>query len=178
MPGEKFFGLNRTTVLLCSVLLDVSTGLRDAGFRATFVAFGSTPSFSEVVFLPFPPSVWSVLQTHAQSVHTLALTNNTKNSNIVTHVPSVSHVEQHLGAHKHNFFPPQQGRSQFPCCFSWEELLLRCRERERTLSVSITSKAVWLRKLLAFWNSNGDILHLYKLARHSEIVPLINNLKL
>lgn len=104
VPGEKWFGLNRTTVLLCSVLLDVSTGLRDAGFRATFVAFGSTPSFSEAVFLPFPPSVWSVLQTHAQSVHTLALTNNPMNSNIVTHVPSVSHVE-HLGAHKHIFFP-------------------------------------------------------------------------
>lgn len=133
MPGEKWFGLNRTTVLLCSVLLDVSTGLRDAGFRATFVAFGSTPSFSEAVFLPFPPSVWSVLQTHAQSVHTLALTNNTKNSNIVTHVPSVSHVEQHLGAHKHNFFPPQQGRSQFSLL-----LQLNCwgaeGERERCLS--------------------------------------------
>lgn len=33
-------------------------------------------------------------------------------------------------------------------------------------------------KPLAFWNSNVDTLHLYKPARHSEIVPLINNCKL
>lgn len=43
---EKWFRLNRTTVLLCSVLLDASAGLRDAGSRATFVAFGSAPTFS------------------------------------------------------------------------------------------------------------------------------------
>lgn len=135
MPGEKWFGLNRTTVLLCSVLLDVSTGLRDAGFRATFVAFGSTPSFSEAVFLPFPPSVWSVLQTHAQSVHTLALTNNTKNSNIVTHVPSVSHVEQHLGAHKHIFFPHNRGVHSFLAASAERSYCWGAEgERERCLS--------------------------------------------
>lgn len=43
---EKWFGLNGTTVLFCSVLLDVSAGLRVAGSRATFVAFGSPPDFT------------------------------------------------------------------------------------------------------------------------------------
>lgn len=44
VPGEKWFLLNRTTVLVSSA------GLRDSGSRATFVAFGSAPSFSEVPF--------------------------------------------------------------------------------------------------------------------------------
>lgn len=73
VPGEKWFLLNRTTVLMSSA------GLRDSGCRATFVAFGSAPSFSEVLFASsffslF--SVWSALQAHAKqkSAHAFTFT--------------------------------------------------------------------------------------------------------
>ena len=52
------------------------------------------------------------------------------------------------------------------------------RERESELSVSVTSKAAGLRNHSPFRNRNGDMLDFCKLARHSEHVPLINNLKL
>lgn len=84
---------------------------------------------------------------------------------------------QHLPAHKH-FFLTRQWRSELTSYFCVERNDCWGAEGERKLSVSVTSKAVELRKLVAFKNSNGDILHFCKLARHSEIVPLINSLKL
>lgn len=87
----------------------------------------------------------------------------------VTQVPSLNHVVTTCASSQTHF--STTGAFTFSSLHGWEEWLLRGRAKERKLSVSITSKAVWLRK-------PGDTLHLYKLARHSEIVPLINNLKL
>lgn len=50
-------------------------------------------------------------------------------------------------------------------------------EGKSKLSINIASKPVGLRKLLAFRNSDGDMLHPCKLAGHSKIVPLVNNPK-
>lgn len=128
-----------------------------------------------------PFSVWLVLQTHAQPVTTHSLTHNAKSSHVVTHVPSlcVSHVDTHNIFQLTNiFFLTRQWRSELTSYFCVERNDCWGAEGESKLSVSVTSKAVELRKLVAFKNSNGDILHFCKLARHSEIVPLINSLKL
>lgn len=95
---------------------------------------------------------------------------------LVTHVPSLSltHVDTHNISELSNTFYTTGA-------FTVSSLLRGATvsgQREREQAVSVTSKAAGLRNHLPFRNRNGDMLHFCKLARHSEIVPLINNLKL
>lgn len=108
---------------MCSIPLDVSTVLRDVGSRASFVAFGSAPSFSEAVFLPRPPfSVWSSLQAHAKSAHTLT---STSCEQCPCHTCSIAHSSKHI------IFFSTTGALKFPYCSGWEERLLRGRGSKR-----------------------------------------------
>lgn len=104
---------------------------------------------------------------HSLSVHSLlrvmqiAGIQSHMSHHILPHVDTASSSSQTL------FFLIQQRHSQFPVSLRWEEWLSRASESK--LSVSITS--------MAFRNSNADMLRHCKLAWHSKIVPLINNLK-
>lgn len=116
---------------------------------------------------------------HSLSLHTLLHT--------MQRAATLSHMFHHsaslmlthtTSSSSQTFFLTRQWRSELTSYFCVERNDCWGAEGESKLSVSVTSKAVELRKLVAFKNSNGDILHFCKLARHSEIVPLINSLKL
>lgn len=79
------------------------------------------------------------------------------NSIPVTHVPKLSHQNTF------HFFP-QQGHSKSPP------------NPPQKLSVNITSKAVWLVKLLALWHGDVDTPHLQKPATRSKDVSFVNSL--
>lgn len=96
----------------------------------------------KLYFPLFPFSVWSVLQTHAQSVCTLTFTHNAKSSH-VCHTCSItlSFMLTHSTSSSSQTHFTQQGHSQFPLCS--EEWLFRGRGRERTSCLSALHLRLW-----------------------------------
>ena len=118
---EKWFGLNRTTVLLCSVLLRRLCWAQRRWIQSYFCGLWVLSNFQLSGISPFSPSLSDLCcrLMHGLYVHSP--------SHIMQRAATLSHVFQHFLTHvdtdnifalTNTFSPTQRGLSQFPCRFS------------------------------------------------------------
>lgn len=119
---------------------------------------------------PFPPFCLIC----AADTYTVCTQNSTRH--IFTQVPSLNHVVTTCASSQAHF--STTGVFTFSSLLRLRGVAIEGQgKREKAVGLSCI-KGYMAPKPLAFRNSNVDTLHLYKLARHSEIVPLINNCEL
>lgn len=133
VPGKNGLVWIEPLFSSCSVLLDGSTGLSDAGSRATLVALGSAPSFQLSGISPFSPSLSDLCCRHVHGLYKHgAFTLNAKSSHTFTDVPSLFSLMLTDGtssSSQTHFNFTQQGRAAEKSHCWWAE-----RERASCLS--------------------------------------------